>query len=1237
MFTYDAKTKILKVAMVEEDDAPLDLEGYQKESYRKYITKTIYEDMQVLRQEMLETFTVSAVDIDISVGDLYEAGQSKLTRKLRTTYYPVYALFKIDGMSLAKPIEILRIPAMDDDGVLNVNGELRVVPMQLVAAETLSYDAAKKAVSVTLPSRNIAILLDKANDVVVKYGSKQNIPMHKLVRMFNSKDKVCLDPSKFYVSAYASLAFARSSKLTDEAIVDEMDKLNVYETYMSPSYSLGNARDALNTMLSLDRAKGRVLSRSIGPYPVGTTVDEGVLEYARHNCVNVLYVKDVPSIAGTKLKEKLVIRNIPVGTNNCERLREALPEYSKYPTIPVDCTACVIIKPKDRLSPADARLLYDIGTEKIVCIGSGDREFTAYFEEEIISNCTVKVGDLFGANIPQGRSYDEWVYYHDNKDFAPRDTDHLNTHDIMALYSLCLSIKKDPDNNYLLDKDFNLLKKVLAVNEIFSSTLRESIKTFIVRYKYSISKAIGDISLGESQFIGLTDVWLSHMWKSKSVVLADTVNPMATISQTNHLLSGLYAKKVPDKMRLLAMGYFGRVCPYETPESKKLGTTNTVAIGAKVVNGILLTPYRKVIKNSSNEIVGISNNLSYMNVEEESAYRIGDILSLEKLPNGKYRNNKVMARVLESKGQVTAESVDAYTLDYVNAFCEQHMSPTAALVPFAGADDAVRVTLASKMIKQSLLVRDNQIPRVLTSMYRHMFDHSNTFVVRAKKDGTVFAVPEGSIQLAYDDGEEEEIPIQETMITNGTVNFMNFKVQEGSRFKKGDVLVDSAIAKEGIYSPGVNMFIAYVADGYNYEDAIKPSEYAASQLTSITSERVRETVSRHSNESVRTGREYQYRYIPENGIIAKVSRTNKNDARRKSTTYMRSKLKSGILYQIERDQREKNFAIYNAHLLAFKKTTVGDKLAGRHSNKGTVSKVTKNSEMLCFMNGRPIDLMLNPCGVPSRMNIGQVYEGYLGFVATLLDVYIESNSFNGATRADIKLLMRYVWELANNENANSVCAKYPMLPSGLHDQAKKRHADIRLWAGCFEPDGTAKLWNPESGKCLYNKVTVGVSYFLKLEQMVDLKAHARGGVLEEEYSQISMQPTEGSAQGGGQKQGEWEFGVMAAYGANQLLYETENGLSDNVQQRIEDAIRMLGREVPGGEFKSIPYAVEMLRYYMEVLGYKLEDTEGMFAESPDGREVPDIRGILANRTVERKSNATYEMLKQAFKGGGEVD
>lgn len=1238
MFRYDPNTKILKIQKVNEMDLQLNLEEFQLESYNKYIHETIYSDIDVLVKEMLENLNVSDVKADVIVDGPHIVGIPQDTYKTNPSHYSVKVKFSIDGIESGNFIEILRIPTMNDDGVLNVKGEPRVVPMQLVAAERISYDNEKQSMSITLPKRNISISLGQVKDVVVKYGSNQNVPMHKLVRMYNQKEKVCLDPSKFFLSALAALAFGSSEDMSDETISDELDKAKIYENYTGENYSLGDTRDALNEALSLDRAIGRILSRKIGSYDPGYIIDEDVLMYARKNCINEIYVKDEPSIAGTKLKEKLIISEIPMGTRNNDRLREELPEYSKLESIPEDTISHIEITPKEILSIEDVQLMYDTGLEQIECVGAGGRVFTAYFEEEIIGNYTTKLGSIWSKNIPDDRSYDEWVYYYNNPNYERRDTDHLNAHDIMALYSLCLYIKSNPDKNYLLDKDFNLLKKVRSVNEIFSSTIQASIKTFVIKYRYQLNKAIKETSLREDKFYGLTDAWITNMWRSKSIVIADTVNPIATISQTNHLLSGLNAKKVPEKMRLLSMHYYGRVCPYETPESKKLGTTNTRAVGAKILNGILLTPYRKVLKNSTGAIVGISDNLSYMDAQEEANYRIGDILSLEMLDD-KYVNNKVMARIPADKHQVTVENVDAYTLDYVNAYCEQHMSPTAALIPFASADDAVRVTLACKMIKQSLLVQGNQIPRTMTSMYRHMFDQSNTYVIRAKKDGVVDAIPVGSIVVLYDgEDEPERIDIKETAILNNTVNFLNFHVKEGSRFKKGDILVDSAISKEGIYSPGVNMFVAYIADGYNYEDAIEPSEYAATLLTSITSEKVKTAVNKRYNESARVGREYYYRYIPENGVIAKISRTSNNDTRRQSTSYMRSKLKSGILYQILRDKKETKSAVFNAYLLSFKKTGVGDKLAGRHSNKGTVSRVQSNSKMPCFMNGRQVDLMLNPCGVPSRMNIGQNYEGFLGFVATLLDVYIESNAFNGATRGDIKLLLRYVYDLANNDNASAVCARYPMLPKELHEQAKRRHPDIRLWEGCFEPDGTAKLWNPESGKCFYNNATIGVAYFLKLEHMVDLKEHARGGVLEEDYSQISMQPTEGSMAGGGQKQGEWEFGVLAAYGASQLLYETQNALSDNVQQRIEDALKTLGREVPTGAFSSLPYSVEMFRYYLEVLGYKLEDSEGMFDESAEGREVPDIRGILTNRTHVNidKENETYKLLKAAFTGGGAV-
>ena len=1236
MFSYDPSNRILKVQKLAEEEVDLGLLEYQKESYQKYLTETIYSDMEYLLQVMRELLQVSQVDAEFRVGDLYCGNYKNEVKKKSPSYYPVYAKFTIDGAVFPNEVEVFRIPAMDEDGILNFNGDRRVLLMQMVAAERVSYAADKQTVSITTPRRNISLMFDGTKDVTIKYGPRNKIPMHKLIRAYNAKEKVYDDPSKLFTSAYILSAFATDSAATDEAIEDELDKLNIYATYSGDDYALGKTRDALNEALSLDRARGRILSRPVGPFEAGRRVDDEVLHYIHLHCINEIYVKAIPDVVGYTLTQELVISFVPAGTHNNSRLQEALPEFADYSAIPQDSQVCIFMSSKETLTKEDVQFLYDVGAHHVDCKRPGSAPIRATFEEEVIGNYTVRLGDIYGHNIPAGRFHDEWVCFYNNPKFERTDMDHLNTHDLMALYSLCAFIKKNPEENFLLDKDFGLLKKVLAANELFSNAMREVLPDFVKHYSVSISRAISQNLLTEGKFAGLSDMWKKYLWDKNYLDIANTINPIAVVAQTNHLVSDLHTSEIPEKMRLLSMGFYGRICPYETPSGKKLGITNTKAIGARIKDGILTTPYRRVLKNSNGEIESISQEITYMDAQEEAQFRIGDLLSLKK-DGYRYLNTKVMARVPAPNNQVTVESVDAFTLDYVNAYCEQHLSPTAALIPFAGSDDAVRVTYATNMLKQSILVQGSQIPRVFTSMYRRCFNHSNTYVILAKKDGWVEQIPMGKLQLTYDDGTIEDIEICETSVTNQSVNFLNFHVKEGDHFKKGDVLVDSAIAREGIYSPGVNLFAAYLADGYNYEDAVELSEYAANQFISISTETITHRMHRQSNESIRVGTEYCYRFIPENGVIAKVSRQSKSDARCHSKDVLRSGKHSGILYKIERNHKETRLAEYNAHLLSFNRLRTGDKMAGRHSNKGTASIIRKNSEMPCFMNGRQLDILLNPCGVPSRMNIGQNFEAYLGFIAYLLDVYVESDPFNGATKGDIKLLMRYVWDLANNENAKSVCSNYPMLPSTLHEQAIRRHEAIRDWAGCFNPDGTAYLWNPATGKCLENPVTFGVPYMLKLEHEVNHKYHARAGMLEEDYSQISKQPTEGSARGGGQKMGEMELCALAAYGATDFLYETCNSMSDNVLDRVNTTLRTLNlpEYTQGGE--SVPHAVEMFRYFLETLGYRLTEDERLLppcdGEFADDRTVPDIRGILSRQKVsdpEEESTDLEDLLKGEF-------
>jgi len=324
MFSFDPKSRILKVQKIPESELELNLLEYQRESYNKYVTETVYNDMQYLVQAMRDSLQVSQVEAEFRVEDLYRGSYKREVKKQSPSYYPVYAKFTIDGATFPNWVEVFRIPAMDADGILNVDGERRVLLMQMVAAERVSYAADKQTVSVTTPKRNISLIFDGTKDVMVKYGANAKIPMHKLIRAYNAKERVYDDPSKLFTSAFILSAFATDSGATDEAVEDELDKLKVHATYSGDDYSLGKTRDALNEVLSLDRAHGRILSRKVGPYEAGHRVDEEVLRYVHKNRVNELYVKAVPDIVGYKLTQELTVSFVPAGTRNNDRLIAAL-------------------------------------------------------------------------------------------------------------------------------------------------------------------------------------------------------------------------------------------------------------------------------------------------------------------------------------------------------------------------------------------------------------------------------------------------------------------------------------------------------------------------------------------------------------------------------------------------------------------------------------------------------------------------------------------------------------------------------------------------------------------------------------------------------------------------------------------------------------------------------------------------------------------------------------------------
>ena len=1270
MFRYDKTTNTLICQKIEEPAHVVDTLADQKTSYLKFRTETVYECMQYLCDQLKEKFNAPSLKLSIKLGKLYTSTYKREIKKQYDRYWPVKAKFNLNGFD-KEEFEILKIPYMDDDCVLNINGERRILLMQLVAAEDISYDMSKDTLSIAMPARNISVIA-KPKNVVLKYGSNR-VGLEWVIAAMLIKENIRINFTDYFSNAHVVSAFGELEGMVDATILSMIDNLNILNTYAGSAYALGNTREALNAVLSLDRCLNRELSRPVLNYQPGTIITEEILKDLKRHLVNEVYVRDIPNLSGYKLAQNFKFDVIPKGTKNCTIIREVFPEYASFAYIPEDIEASITLYPGTENTPYlrrrfpeyadldiiteyrevhglileagtaltqdEIEFLYNLGVETVYASKTATGTPRMYrFEQEIIGNYTCKLSDVLGYDIPAGRSADEYVYYYNNDTLAPCSPEHLTVHDLMAIYSLTSMIYCKPETNDLHNKDTGFLKKVLLADDVFKINLIAAVDEFIAKYKNSLSKAFASTDLAADKFFGLTSTWTRKMWTDKFTMLAVTVNPIATLTQTNNIVTKLSGEP-PEEVRLLAMGYYGRICPYETPAGQKLGITNTKAIGAKIENNLLLTPYRKVLKDAAG--IKISDKLTWLNAKEESKFRIGDTLSLMKDSKGNFVNNRIMARVPAPGNQVTVETIDAYSLDYVNAYPEQHMSPTAMLIPFAACNDAIRVTYATNMLKQSILVQNSEVPRVYTSMYRDCFTGSNTFVIRAKKDGMVGDIFGGNLVLDYYDGTEDIIEVAETSVTSQSINFINFKVQVGDTFKAGDILVDSAIAKDGIYSPGINTLVAYIPSGWNYEDAVQICESAAAKFTSISAEEVKTKVRRSSGLSVAAGRENYYNYIPENGIITHLTAQNKSDYRRETSVPIVAHKASGILYNIDNTVDQKRNREVKCQLLSFNKLHVGDKMAGRHSNKGTDSIVTPNSEMPVFKNGVHVEMLLNPCGVPSRMNIGQNFEAFLGFVATLLDIRIQSNPFNGASYEEISLLMKYVWELANSPNCEAVFPKYPSIPKEIHDIARKRHSAIREWEGCFYPDGTAQLWNPKTGKYFATPVTFGVAYMLKLVHEVDHKMHSRAGMLEEEYSMIKKQPTEGAANGGGQRMGEMELVAMMAYGANAFLEETLNAASDNIKEKTNQVLESLGGE--DGRYadkitpyRTVPESVNQLRYYLEVAGVKMEGTEGELPsvayEKVKRGTTLDVRRLIAKQEATPVESTSAIDLRMQLRG-----
>lgn len=1203
MLSYDKGSNLLTLEKVHNPSLGehLLLLKDLRESFDKFINEGVYEALESIN-EIMETEDSHYKKL-IFKPTLVE-GFGSDDPHIQIKCYP-------EGCSGAGAIRVIDLPYMDNLGKLHFNKNVKSFVCKLASSDDVSYDLAKQTLSLVLASRMIKITVSGKSKKIEAHGlGRSTISLAALAAFIAYEDGEQIDVWDIIRNPLLIPTLEAVKRKPEEIPVfyaqtrmvdyDTSDKKSgtmlIHNLREEPAYAVTRIRHSINKAVSLDRALGETLSRPVLNYEAGSYVTPAVIQDLKRNKVNCIYVQTVvpdstSKIAGGMVNKQLTYTVLGKGWTVTKYLADRIPELDKYPTIPTDTSVPHHLLNdfsfKGKYASKEILDFLQGAGEPGVYIGSDATP--CYFETEILSNHTLQYGDVYSQAECQtmGVSPHEWFcYLNDNTDSSYRK-DRLYADDLLALLSTIGYILLR-GKSVFLDRDKDFLKKVETPEIALKRELIYTIRKHVNTYRDSVRQYVktGDPGKGVI-FDALTHSFIKRLNEKKLLDRCDVTNYAAEISQALHVSVDM--KEPPEIVRRISTPYYGRLCPFETPEGKRLGLVNTKALGCEIKDGNLLCTVRKVFHNGGT--LTISNQIETLSVDQELQYRITDVLELtpgEK--EGEYLNTRIKAKVpnpsITGDRQIIAE-IMAEDLDYVYSHTESLISPTVSLIPFATTDDAIRVSFGSKMIKQGIYLLNPDKPRVQTSMYRDIFKCSDAYLLVAEKTGTVTAIDIGRITVMYDgDTDETVYKVNEFAANTERVLCMRYRVRENERVVCGQILADSSASQDGVYCPGKNLLVAYMPTGYNYEDAVHTSMEASVEMTSPSAKFVRRKISG----SYEVNRDGMYKYYKAGEKITTVTKKQGNfiDAHDVHTNV------SGIWYSIDDTgmggARELHF-----NLLGYRKLTVGDKVSGRHGNKGVDAKVDSNSSMPMLPNGTPVQILLNPHGLPSRMNAGQIMEAHLGLVATVLGIYINSDSFNGASLQEVQMLMKMTHELANCGNKElcwSIMSKYGM-PRELQETVYGNMDQVMDWAGTFDEVGDCRLYNPMTGKWFSHKITIGVSTILKMKQEGESKIHGRGGPLEEEYMMTSAQPTSGGARGGGQAMGGMESWAVQSYGASNVAHDMVTVNSDDEVGRTNKLLDAFGSPVRIPEKYAAPRALTNFIYYLEALGLKLEDDEGL--------------------------------------------
>ena len=1056
------------------------------------------------------------------------------------------------------------LPLMTDTGTFVINGAERVIVSQLVRSPGIYYGIAhdkigKELYSCTvIPNRGAWLEYETdSNDVFsVRVDRTRKVPITVFIRalgigtnteireLFGEEPKIeasfAKDPSiteKNPEGSYEEglLELYRKIRPGEPLSVDSAESLISAMFFDPRRYDLAKVgRYKFNKKLMLkNRIKNHTLAEDVmDPYTgeliaqAGTVVSAELADQIQNAAVPFVFIE-------TEEKKVKVLSNMMV-----------------------DITSFVDCNPKE------------LGITELV-----------YFPvlQQIMEECSDKPDELAEA-IKRNVA-----------DLIPK---HITKEDIIASINYNIHLEYGIGNDDDIDHLGN--RRIRAVGELLQNQYRVGLTRLerVVRERMTTHDA-GDISPQALINIKPVQAAVKEFFGSSQLSqFMDQNNPLGELTHKRRLSAlgpgGLSRDRAGFEVRDVHYSHYGRMCPIETPEGPNIGLINSLASYARINEyGFVEAPYRKIDKTDPADPV-VTDEVVYMTADEEDDYHVAQ--ASEPLDEqGRFKRNMISGRYREE----TQEYPKAM-MDYMDVSPKMIFSVATALIPFLQNDDANRALMGSNMQRQAVPLLFTEAPVVGTGIETKAAVDSGVCVV-AKKAGTIDYVSSKEIRMTYDDGEQEVYHLTKFSRSNQSNCYNQVPIVfKGNHVAQGQVIADGPSTSQGELALGKNPLIGFMTwEGYNYEDAVLLSERLVQDdvYTSVHIEEY-ETEARDT----KLGPEELTRDVPgvgedalkdldERGIIRIGAEVRANDIlvgkvtpKGETELTAEERLLRAIFGEKAKDVRDTSLKVPHGeygivvdakvftrengdelspgvnqavriYIAQKRKISVGDKMAGRHGNKGVVSRVLPVEDMPYLPNGRPLDIVLNPLGVPSRMNIGQVLEIHLSLAAKALGFNVATPVFDGAKESDIMdtldLANDYVnlsWEEFEKKHKDELL---PEVLQYLSDNREHR----KLWKGVpISRDGKVRLRDGRTGEFFDSPVTIGHMHYLKLHHLVDDKIHARSTG---PYSLVTQQPLGGKAQFGGQRFGEMEVWALEAYGAAYTLQEILTVKSDDVIGRVK--------------------------------------------------------------------------------------